>query len=153
ATTWSEYKKYFEKDAALARRFQVVKVEEPSEDQCSVMLRGIVASLEKHHDLRILDDAVTSTVKLSHRYLAGRQLPDKAVSVLDRASPRLALGQNPPPAPLKDAMRPLDSLEVQQHTLERETAVGTDHRERLAEIEETRKRTAARVNELQERWT
>src|SRR5436190_4233726 len=117
ATTWSEYKKYFEKDAALARRFQVVKVEEPEENQCSTMLRGIIASLEKHHNLRILDEAVTSTVKLSARYLAGRQLPDKAVSVLDTACARLALGQNATPPAIEDAVRRLDDLEVQQRIL------------------------------------
>src|ERR1019366_7671539 len=91
ATTWSEYKKYFEKDAALARRFQVVKVEEPEELQCMVMLRGIAPALEKHHGVRILDEAVQSAVRLSHRYMVGRQLPDKAVSVLDTACARLAL--------------------------------------------------------------
>jgi type VI secretion system protein VasG len=153
ATTWSEYKKYFEKDAALARRFQVVKVEEPSEDQCSVMLRGIVASLEKHHNLRILDDAVTSTVQLSHRYLAGRQLPDKAVSVLDTACARLALGQNATPAAIEDAVRTLDSLQVQQRILERESAVGADHKDRLAEIATLRDKTSTRLRGLQERWT
>jgi len=153
ATTWSEYKKYFEKDAALARRFQVVKVEEPSEDQCSVMLRGIVASLEKHHNLRILDDAVTSTVQLSHRYLAGRQLPDKAVSVLDTACARLALGQNATPAAIEDATRTLDSLEVQQRILQRESAVGADHEDRLAEIATLHETTSTRLKGLQERWT
>ena len=153
ATTWSEYKKFFEKDAALARRFQVVKVEEPSENQCSVMLRGLVASLEKHHNLRILDDAVTSTVKLSHRYLAGRQLPDKAVSVLDTSCARLSLGQNATPAAVEDATRTLDSLEVQQRILEREAAVGADHRERLAEIAALREKTSARLASLRERWT
>jgi type VI secretion system protein VasG len=153
ATTWSEYKKYFEKDAALARRFQVVKVEEPSEDQCSVMLRGIVASLEKHHKLRILDNAVTSTVQLSHRYLAGRQLPDKAVSVLDTACARLSLGQNATPAAIEDAMRTLDSLEVQQRILQRESAVGADHKDRLAEIATLREITSTRLKGLQERWT
>jgi type VI secretion system protein VasG len=152
ATTWSEYKKYFEKDAALARRFQVVKVEEPSEEQCSVMLRGIVASLEKHHNLRILDNAVTSTVQLSHRYLAGRQLPDKAVSVLDTACARLSLGQNATPAAIEDAMRTLDSLEVQQRILQRESAVGADHQDRLAEIATLRETTSARLKGLQERW-
>jgi type VI secretion system protein VasG len=152
ATTWSEYKKYFEKDAALARRFQVVKVEEPSEDQCSVMLRGIVASLEKHHNLRILDAAVTSTVKLSHRYLAGRQLPDKAVSVLDTACARLSLGQNATPPVIEDAARILDSLDVQQRILEREAAVGADHRERLAEIADLRDKTSARLASLRQRW-
>jgi type VI secretion system protein VasG len=97
ATTWSEYKKYFEKDPALARRFQLVKVEEPSEDSCMVMLRGIVPALEKHHNVRILDDGLDSAVRLSHRYLPERQLPDKAVSVLDTACARLSLGQNATP--------------------------------------------------------
>ena len=92
ATTWSEYKKYFEKDPALARRFQVVKVEEPTEQACTVMLRGIVTSLENHHKVRILDEGVAAAARLSHRFLAGRQLPDKAVSVLDTACARLALG-------------------------------------------------------------
>src|SRR5581483_2055459 len=88
ATTWSEYKKYFEKDAALARRFQVVKVEEPTEHQCRLMLRGVVPALEKHHNVRILDEGLASAVKLSLRYLPDRQLPDKAVSVLDTACAR-----------------------------------------------------------------
>jgi type VI secretion system protein VasG len=134
ATTWSEYKKYFEKDAALARRFQVVKVEEPVEVQCMTMLRGIIPSLEKHHNVRILDEAVNAAVRLSHRYLAGRQLPDKAVSVLDTACARLALSQSATPPPIEDANRQVDDLEMQQRILERETAVGTDHSERLAEI-------------------
>ena len=98
ATTWSEYKKYFEKDPALARRFQVVKVEEPSEEKCRVMLRGVVPALEKHHNVRILDEGLAAAVTLSHRYLPDRQLPDKAVSVLDTACARLALGQNATPA-------------------------------------------------------
>ncbi len=105
ATTWSEYKKYFEKDPALARRFQVVKVEEPTEAQCKVMLRGIVPALEKHHNVRILDEGVAAAVRLSHRYLPDRQLPDKAVSVLDTACARLALGQNSMPAAIEDATR------------------------------------------------
>src|SRR2546422_470146 len=116
ATTWSEYKKYFEKDAALARRFQVVKVEEPAEQQCMVMLRGIVGSLEKHHNVRILDEAVQSATKFSHRYLAGRQLPDKAVSVLDTACARLSLGQNATPPQIEDATRQFDRSE--EHTSE-----------------------------------
>ena len=131
ATTWSEYKKYFEKDPALARRFQVVKVEEPTEDVACTMLRGIAASLEKHHNLRILDEAVTATVRLSHRYIAGRQLPDKAVSVLDTACARLSLGQNSTPPRLEDTERRIDALEVQKRVLERETKIGADHAERL----------------------
>jgi len=134
ATTWSEYKKYFEKDPALARRFQVVKVEEPTEEVANTMLRGIVASLEKHHNLRILDEAVTATVRLSHRYIAGRQLPDKAVSVLDTACARLSLGQNSTPPRLEDTQRKLDALEVQKRVLERETKIGANHAETLEQI-------------------
>ena len=136
ATTWSEYKKYFEKDAALARRFQVVKVEEPSEHQCLIMMRGLVASLEKHHNVRILDEAVYASVRLSHRFLAGRQLPDKAVSILDTACARLSLGQNATPPAIEDTTRQIDALEVQKRILDRETVVGADHQEKLAEIEE-----------------
>jgi type VI secretion system protein VasG len=151
ATTWSEYKKFFEKDAALARRFQVVKVEEPSEEQCMVMLRGIVSSLEKHHNVRILDEAVRSATKFSHRYLAGRQLPDKAVSVMDTACARLSLGQNATPPLIEDAMRQVDDLNVQQRVLERETAVGVDHSERLANIAKQKTEVSARLKALEER--
>jgi type VI secretion system protein VasG len=135
ATTWSEYKKYFEKDPALARRFQVVKVEEPTEDVACTMLRGIVGSLESHHGLRILDEAITATVRLSHRYIAGRQLPDKAVSVLDTACARLALGQNSIPPRIEDILRRIDSFEVQKRTLQREANLGANHTERLQEID------------------
>ncbi len=131
ATTWSEYKKFFEKDAALARRFQVVKVEEPDEPRCMMMLRGIVASLEKHHNVRILDEGVNAAVRLSHRYLAGRQLPDKAVSVLDTACARLSLSQNAIPASIEDTTRKIEDLIVQDRVLRREVAVGADHNERL----------------------
>jgi type VI secretion system protein VasG len=124
ATTWSEYKKYFEKDAALARRFQVVKVEEPSEHQCLIMMRGLVASLEKHHKVRILDEAVYASVRLSHRFLAGRQLPDKAVSILDTACARLSLGQNATPPALEDTTRQIDALEVQKRILDHRQAEG-----------------------------
>jgi len=152
ATTWSEYKKFFEKDAALARRFQVVKVEEPSETQCDTMLRGIVKALEKHHDLRILDEAVTSTVRLTHRYLAGRQLPDKAVSVLDTACARLALGQNTIPPPVEDSTRRIDDLKVQKQILEREMTTGGEHAERLATIEEDLKTEEEKLARLQTQW-
>ena len=151
ATTWSEYKKYFEKDPALARRFQVVKVEEPTEEQCMVMLRGVVGSLEKHHNVRILDEAVRSATKFSHRYLAGRQLPDKAVSVMDTACARLSLGQNATPPLIEDALRQADDLDVQQRVLEREAAVGVDHAERLAAIAKQKTEVAARLQTLQAR--
>jgi len=152
ATTWSEYKKYFEKDAALARRFQVVKVEEPAEKQCMVMMRGIVGALEKHHDVRILDEAVAAAVHLSDRYLAGRQLPDKAVSVLDTACARLSLGQNTTPPAIEDAIRQLDDFEVQERILTRETAVGVNHEERLAELATSKSEAKSHLEELQERW-
>jgi type VI secretion system protein VasG len=152
ATTWSEYKKYFEKDAALARRFQVVKVEEPSEHQCLIMMRGLVASLEKHHNVRILDEAVYASVRLSHRFLAGRQLPDKAVSILDTACARLSLGQNATPPALEDTTRQIDALEVQKRILDRETVVGADHQEKLAEIEEQKTVATTKLKALQERW-
>ncbi len=152
ATTWSEYKKYFEKDAALARRFQVVKVDEPSEEQCLVMLRGTVGPLEKHHGVRILDEAVQAAVRLSHRYLAGRQLPDKAVSVLDTACARLALGQAATPPAIEDARRRLDDLLVQKRVLEREAAVGADHSERLQQIDREIPEVEARLEALTERW-
>jgi type VI secretion system protein VasG len=152
ATTWSEYKKYFEKDAALARRFQVVKVEEPTEEKCQVMLRGIIPALEKHHNVRILDEALVAAVRLSHRYLPDRQLPDKAVSVLDTACARLALGQNTTPAAIEDAVRRLDDLAVQARVLEREAALGADHAERLTQIASTRQQTETEWNDLKARW-
>lgn len=152
ATTWSEYKKYFEKDAALARRFQVVKVDEPSEPVCSVMLRGTVPALEKHHKVRILDDAVNAAVKLSHRYLAGRQLPDKAVSVLDTACARLALGQSAVPPVIEDATRELDDLNVQERVLTAEAKLGADHAERLAQIAGRKTKIEAQLAELQARF-
>ena len=152
ATTWSEYKKYFEKDPALARRFQVVKVEEPTEEQCMVMLRGITGSLEKHHQVRILDEGVMAAVKLSHRYIAGRQLPDKAVSVLDTACARLALGHNSVPAAIEDLKRKIEDLEVQERVLQRETATGTDHAERLQTVVAAREVAAQSLQELTGKW-
>ena len=152
ATTWSEYKKYFEKDPALARRFQVIKVEEPSETQCCVMLRGVAETLEKHHNVRILDEGLASAVRFSHRYLPDRQLPDKAVSVLDTACARLALGQNTIPPAIEDATRTLDDIAVQERVLGREAALGTDHSERLAALAEQKASTEAHLKSLNERW-
>lgn len=152
ATTWSEYKKYFEKDPALARRFQVVKVEEPVEAQCLTMLRGIMPSLEHHHKVRILDEGLGAAVHLSHRYLAGRQLPDKAVSVLDTACARLALGQSATPPAIEDCVRQIDDLGVQQRILERETAVGVDHHERLQELASKKAEVESRLAGLRARF-
>ena len=152
ATTWSEYKKYFEKDPALARRFQVVKVEEPTEVKCQVMLRGLVPVLERHHNVRILDEGLAAAVKFSHRYLPDRQLPDKAVSVLDTACARLSLGQNSTPPAIEDVTREIDDCTVQLRVLERESALGTDHAERLSAIASQKEQAEARLTELQARW-
>ncbi|MGD2067124.1 MAG: type VI secretion system ATPase TssH [Gemmatimonadota bacterium] len=152
ATTWSEYKKFFEKDPALSRRFQVVKIDEPTEEKCMVMMRGIVDALEGHHKVRVLDDGMAAAVSFSHRYLPDRQLPDKAVSVLDTACARLALGQNATPAPVEDATRHLDDLRTQESLLTREQATGTDHEERLEEIREEIARTEEELDTLSERW-
>ncbi len=152
ATTWSEYKKYFEKDPALARRFQVVKVAEPSEAQCALMLRGVLPALEKHHGVRILDEGLLAAVRLSHRYLPERQLPDKAVSVLDTACARLALSQNSMPPAIEDAFRTLEDLVVQTRILERESATGGDHAERLAGIAANTTLAKTELEALNERW-
>lgn len=152
ATTWSEYKKYFEKDPALTRRFQTVKVDEPSEAHCQMMLRGLVPALEKHHRVRILDEGLAAAVRLSHRYLPDRQLPDKAVSVLDTACARLSLGQNSTAPAIEDATRMLEDLAVQARVLEREQAVGGNHSERLEQIAAQKLETEQRLASLGARW-
>ncbi len=152
ATTWSEYKKYFEKDPALARRFQLVKVEEPTEAACQLMMRGVVPALEKHHNVRILDEGLAAAVKLSHRYLPDRQLPDKAVSVLDTTCARLSLGQNATPGAIEDTTRVIDDLAVQERILQREASAGADHSERLAEIEKNKAAAKSKLEDLQGRW-
>jgi type VI secretion system protein VasG len=152
ATTWAEYKKYFEKDPALTRRFQTVKVEEPSEYNCQLMLRGIIPMLEKHHNVLILDEGLAAAVKLSHRYLPDRQLPDKAVSVLDTACARLALGQSAIPTAVEAAQRQIDDYDVQTRILNREKEIGSDHEERLNEIVEKRAKVQAELTDLKVRW-
>jgi type VI secretion system protein VasG len=124
ATTWSEYRKYFEKDPALARRFQLVKIEEPNEETCSIMLRGIGASYEKHHGVRITYDGIRSAVSYSHRYISGRQLPDKAVDVLDTACARVKMSQSTKPAQLDNAERTLLNAELELKTLNKDLAAG-----------------------------
>jgi len=152
ATTWSEYKKYFEKDPALSRRFQVIKVDEPGEDLCMVMMRGVVPVLEGHHKVRVLDEGLDAAVRLSNRYIAGRQLPDKAVSVLDTACARLALGQSATPPAIEALQRQLDDLATQKRILELEAAVGADHSERLEQIENQTVTATAELKSLTERY-
>ncbi len=152
ATTWAEYKKYFEKDAALARRFQVVKVEEPDEERAIQMMRGITATLEKHHAVRILDEAVESAVKLSLRYIPARQLPDKSVSLLDTACARVAISQNAIPPAIEDCRRRIDHLQLELEILDREEATGGRHAERMAEVRQALEEDRARLAKLEERW-
>lgn len=135
ATTWAEYKKYFEKDAALARRFQVVKVDEPSEALAAAMLRGVVPLMEAHFGIRILDEAVTEAVRLSSRYISGRQLPDKAVGVLDTACARVALGQRATPALVDETAKRILRDRAELAALEREAASSTRHDVRIAELQ------------------
>jgi type VI secretion system protein VasG len=153
ATTWAEYKKYFEKDAALARRFQVVKVEEPDEEKAIAMMRGIADKMEEHHNVRILDEAIVECVKLSHRYITGRQLPDKSVSVLDTACAKVAIGQGATPAGIEDATRRIQNLTTEIDSLERELVTGAAHDEKLEELRKKRSETEAKLATLNEQWT
>jgi type VI secretion system protein VasG len=152
ATTWSEYKRYVEKDSALARRFQVIKVHEPDEDTACRMLRGMVRYLERHHGVRVLEEAVQDAVELSHRHIPGRKLPDKAVSVLDTACARVAIGKGSPPVQLDDAIREASQFEVELEVLEREQRSGTDHTDRVNHLKLGLARAKLTRNELEERW-
>ncbi|MCS0631048.1 type VI secretion system ATPase TssH [Telluria mixta] len=153
ATTWSEYKKYFEKDPALARRFQVVKVEEPSEELACAMLRGMAPLMEKHFNVRIHDEAITEAVRLSHRYISGRQLPDKAIGVLDTACAKVALGRDAAPARIEDLTRRLERLDAERAALEREQAAGEGaHDARLGELSAARGAAEDELATLRARW-
>jgi type VI secretion system protein VasG len=135
ATTYQEYVKYFEKDPALARRFQNIIVDEPEDEKAAGMMRGIVAALEAHHGVSILDEALVAAVKLSRRYIPARQLPDKSASVLDTACARVALSQNAEPAELEYCRRRIEALELEKEILQREAAGGFDRREKLVDLE------------------
>jgi len=152
ATTWGEYKKYFEKDAALARRFQVVKVEEPDEDTASAMLRAMAPLMEQHFGVRIFDEAITEAVRLSHRYISGRQLPDKAISVLDTACAKVALGQKATPAALEECGRKLERLDARIGSLVREESGGADHGAALVTLRAERADALLEQGRLRERW-
>jgi type VI secretion system protein VasG len=152
ATTWAEYKKYFEKDAALARRFQVVKVEEPSEDIAVRMIRGLVGTLEGHHGVSVLDEAVVESVRLSNRYISGRQLPDKAVSLIDTAAARVAIGHAATPPALEDCQRQIDAIATTLGILRREEETGASHSDRIKELEAERTKQMERHAALKSRW-
>lgn len=152
ATTYMEYKKYFETDPALKRRFQLVKVDEPDVLKAVRMMRGFSDTLETHHKVRVLDEAVEDAVKLSHRYITDRQLPDKCVSLLDTACAKVALSQSSTPAQVQDAQREIDALSIEIKSLEREAAVGTDHKHRLDEAKEKKAATETKLAALQKRY-
>ncbi|MFT6655680.1 MAG: type VI secretion system protein VasG [Marinomonas primoryensis] len=152
ATTWAEYKKYFERDPALTRRFQVVKVEEPSEEKAIDMMRGISESLQSHHKVRILDEAIIASVQLSHRYIPGRQLPDKSVSLLDTACARVALSQSATPGAIEDATRRIQRAEVTITKLEREAAATGEHTERLEDLYAEKKTAEDLLASLKEQY-
>ncbi len=152
ATTWSEYKNYFEKDPALTRRFQVIKVDEPSEEVAITMLRSVVTNLERHHQVRVTDEAVHDAVRLSHRYISDRQLPDKAISVLDTACARVSIAQNSSPPVLKATGRRIQRMEEELRLLQREQATGHDHSQRIGKINNELVRLNQLKLELAERW-
>jgi len=152
ATTQAEYKRYFEKDAALTRRFQVVKVDEPSEEQAIHMMRAIVPVLEKHHGVHLLDEAVEAAVRLSHRYVTSRQLPDKAVNILDTASARVAIARAATPPILEDCQREIAMTEAEIRVLEREAVTGSDHGERLTNLRESLANAETRLADLEDRY-
>lgn len=152
ATTWAEYKKYFEKDPALTRRFQVVQVLEPDEAKAIAMMRGVAAPLEKHHRVQLLDSAIEASVRLSHRYIPARQLPDKAVSLLDTACARVAVSQHAAAPEVEDSARRIEMLETELSIIAREEAVGEDVAARKAEATQKLEAEQARFAELDARW-
>lgn len=152
ATTWAEYKKYIEKDPALTRRFQVVQVPEPDEQKAILMLRGVASVLEKHHRVQLLDEAIEAAVKLSHRYIPARQLPDKAVSLLDTACARVAVSQHATPPEVEDCMRRIEALTVEQQIIGREEAIGIDVRKRAAQVSTLLAESNVELEKLHARW-
>ncbi|MCU7936488.1 MAG: type VI secretion system ATPase TssH [Candidatus Thiodiazotropha sp. (ex Dulcina madagascariensis)] len=152
ATTWAEYKKYIEKDPALTRRFQVVQVDEPDEDRAIRMMRGMASTLEAHHQVQILDEALDASVRLSHRYIPARQLPDKSVSLLDTTCARVAISQAAVPAEVEDSRRRIEALETELQIIGREKAIGMDTEERETATGEKLEQERSRLEQLTERW-
>lgn len=152
ATTWAEYKKHIEKDPALTRRFQTVQVDEPSEDRAILMMRKVAGIFEKHHKVQILDEAIEAAVRLGHRYIPGRQLPDKAVSLLDTACARVAIGQHAVPAEIDDARKRIQAWEHEIEILGREQDVGRDHTARVEDLHTRIDAERTRLAEREEAW-
>ena len=152
ATTWAEYKKHIEKDPALTRRFQVVQVNEPSEEKAILMMRGVTSTMEKHHKVQVLDEALEAAVRLSHRYIPARQLPDKSVSLLDTACARVAISQHAVPPEVDDTRKRIDGLKTELEIIGRETAVGVNTAERKQLAESRLAEENAKLVELERRW-
>ncbi|MFE8100767.1 type VI secretion system ATPase TssH [Brenneria goodwinii] len=152
ATTWAEYKKHIEKDPALTRRFQTVQVHEPDEEKALLMLRSAVSPLEKHHRILLLDEAVNAAVKLSHRYIPARQLPDKAIALLDTACARVAVSQSAPPPQLENCLHRITALEVETDIAEREARVAIGDKERLTQLKAEKETLEAERDALTARW-
>lgn len=152
ATTWAEYKKYFEQDAALTRRFQVVKIEEPTEENAIQMLRGLIVNLEQHHQVRILDEALTAAVRLSHRYISGRQLPDKAISLLDTTCARLAIRDTSMSPLIEDYEQRITRIISEIALLQREEISGTNHSKQLKILLAKQNQYQIKLDVLRDRW-
>ena len=152
ATTWGEYKKYFEKDQELTRRFQVIKVDEPDERQALVMIRGLASVNEKHHRVYVLDEALEAAVSLSRRYIPARQLPEKAVSLLDAACVRVAISQHCIPAKVEDTLTKIQALETEMEILDREISLGVEHDVRKTEAEDKLAAHQSHCAELKASW-
>ena len=152
ATTWAEYKKYFERDPALTRRFQVVKVEEPSEAKAIDMMRAISVMLQNHHKVRILDEAIVDSVRLSARYITARQLPDKSVGLLDTACARVSLSQSATPAPIEDTRRRIAQIETNINSLERENAALGNCEHAITELIAEQKQQQEKLKEQELQW-
>ena len=152
ATTWAEYKQYFEKDAALSRRFQVVKVEEPTEKVAIDMLRAMIPVMENHFNLRIDDEAIITAVHASHRYISGRQLPDKAISVLDTAAARVALTQNAQPVKLDQLKAQQHNLILELNILENEQRYNPIHTDRLEQLNLSLEALNQDIKNTEQQW-
>lgn len=153
ATTFAEYKKHIEKDPALTRRFQVVQVNEPSEEKAILMMRGVASVMEKHHQVQVLDEALEASVRLSHRYIPARQLPDKSVSLLDTAAARVAISQHAVPAEVDDCRKRINALNTELEIIAREKTVGIDIKDRETLATEKLATEQERLVGLEQRWT
>lgn len=152
ATTWAEYKKYIEKDPALTRRFQVVKIEEPTVEKAVQMMRGLAFVMEKHHQVQVLDESIVAAVELSHRYIPARQLPDKSISLLDTACARVAISQHAIPAEIDDRRKSVQALERELEIVQKEASFGENHTDRMSGIEEELVNTKLQERRLLSNW-